>query len=448
MATPSLLDQVAKVMIPQESVLVALSGGADSVALLASLVELGHKCVAFHCNYGLRGEESYRDERHAVEIASNLGVNIEVLHCDVESYRSTHPGMSVEMACREMRYNAFKEALVKYHLDSIAIGHHLEDNIETLMLNLLRGSGVKGLAAMKSRRGNILRPLIGCTKKQILEYLTARKLSFITDSSNLSCDYRRNALRNEIHPLIKRYFPDYESGMIKTLSALGNQRSLLGATINEYKKGIISTTGAIDLTKIIESGPLAKEILFELLNYPDYQGFNTTIIDNILGSYQKSGLFFSGTNSTYLLDRGKLIPVNDKNKTDEEIELFIDEITSLNTTLNEIPELACKLITREEFKPIRDTKVAYFDYDALKKCKKIILRHPRVGDRLQPWGMRGSKLLSDIFTDLHYSILARQASWIMEADGNILWLIGIRASRHFAVTPETVSILQLTVNDQ
>lgn len=439
MASPSLLDQVAKVMYPQESVLVALSGGADSVALLASLVELGHRCVAFHCNFGLRGEESLRDEKHAVEIASALGADIEVLHCDVEGYRTSHPGTSVEMACREMRYHAFEEALKRFGLDSIAVGHHLEDNIETLMLNLLRGSGVKGLAAMKSRRGNIIRPLLGCTKEQIIDYLIARQLTFVTDSSNLSCDYRRNALRNEILPLIKKYFPDYESGMIKTLSALDSQRSLLDTTISSYRQRFVTRDGTINLTDILESCLPGKEVLFEILNYPDYQGFNSFIVENIIASAQKSGLYFSGNDCTYLLDYGKLIPIREPGRDEDEIELTPGELLSGN------PFVTGKIIPRDEFSPTRNPRVAYFDYDALSQCKSIIIRHPRVGDRMKPWGMKGSKLLSDIFTDLHYTIPARRDARVLEADGIVLWLIGLRASRHFPITPDTKQILQLSV---
>ena len=442
MNTSRLLVEVAKVMNTQESVLVALSGGADSVALLAALVELGHRCVAFHCNYGLRGEESNRDERHAIETASRLGVPIEVIHCEVATYRLAHPGTSVEMACREMRYKAFDKAMAKHKLDSIAVGHHLEDNIETLMLNMLRGSGIKGLAAMKPRRGNIVRPLLNCTKEEILSYLSARGLSYVTDSSNLSCDYRRNALRNEILPLIKKYFPDCDGGFIKTLTALDSQRTLLDATINGYTNEFVSTDGIINLKGVIDSNHPVKEVLFEILNYPDYKGFNTTIIDNIIDSSHKSGLLFSGNNSTYLLDHGLLIPTQQDSDATDVSKLALSEILTENSFFSG------ELISRDEFRPTRDNKIAYFDYDALSKCKDLVVRNPRNGDRIQPWGMKGSKLLSDIFTDLHYSIPARRKALVLEADGKVLWLIGIRASRHFAVTPETTSILRLTVNDQ
>ena len=426
MSTRFLLDQVAKVMHTGESVLVALSGGADSVALLAALVELGYRCVAFHCNYGLRGDESKRDERHAVDVASQLCVPIEVINCNVSDYRKKHPGISVEMACREMRYTAFNEALKRHQLDSIAVGHHLEDNIETLMLNLLRGSGIKGLAAMKPRREKIVRPLINCTKEQILEYLASREINYITDSSNLSCDYRRNALRNEILPLIKKYFPECDSGFVKTLSALDSQRTLLDATIADARKKYINAQGIISLQSILEDSSSSRELLFEILNYPDYQGFNPTVIENILSSHDKSGLVFSGNDTKYILDHGKLIPYE-------------------NTEDIPAPQLNVEIITPAEFRPTRDPNVAYFDCDRLRGCKQIILRHPEIGDRLQPWGMKGSRLLSDIFSDLHYSIPERQRAWILEADGMILWLIGIRASRHFPVTSETKSILRLSL---
>lgn len=142
-----LITEVAATVKPGESFLVTLSGGADSVALLASLRQLGHHCHAVHCNYHLRGEESNRDEAHARFIAAMLGVDIEVIQCDVDHYRRNHRGESVEMACRAMRYEVFEKLRSEFSLDSIAIGHHLEDNIETLLINMLRGSGIKGSPA-------------------------------------------------------------------------------------------------------------------------------------------------------------------------------------------------------------------------------------------------------------------------------------------------------------
>lgn len=433
-----LLRQASAVMRQGESVLVALSGGADSVALLAALCRLGLRCVAFHCNYGLRGDESDRDEQHARNIATELRVPIEVLHCDVATYRTQHPGTSIEMACREIRYKAFDEALHRHALDVIAVGHHLEDNIETMLLNLLRGSGIKGLAAMRPRRGNIARPLLACSKADILDFLHSEGLDYVTDSSNLSTDYRRNALRNDIIPLIRKYFPDCFAGMSHTLHALDSQRDFLTLTTEQLLEKYCYR-GVIDLRRLSAEHPLPAQALFEILNHPEYRGFNESTVSNMIAAADKSGLKFTGDQCGYLLDHGFLVPQQDSVDTTEQVySINISNLDSLP------PFLHADIITRDQFQPRRDNTVVYFDLDALAGCDKIILRHPHVGDRLQPWSMKGSRLLSDIFTDLHMPHAARKTTWVLEADGKILWVAGIRASRHCPVTSTTRYILRLS----
>lgn len=437
-----ILKTVAGVARPGESFLVALSGGADSVALLASLTELGHRCEAIHCNYHLRGQESNRDEQHARSVAASLGVNIHVIDCDVDAYRKEHPDTSIEMACRDLRYNAFNEYLATLDLDSIALGHHLEDNIETMLLNMLRGSGIKGLAAMRARRDKNVRPLLQCTKDDILQYLSQRGLSYVTDSSNLSNDYRRNALRNDIIPRILHYFPAGIQGMSNTLIALSSQRELLEDYngLNEFCYG--NNIDGIDLKRLVEKEPHPTEALFELLNEPNYRGYNLTIVKDIVKNYKSSGLIFCGNDGTsYRLDHGMLnliLPDGEGLEAlDKETAVDLDDMSNISHIIES------DVITPGDFNPQRDNTTAYFDLDRLREYKEIKLRYPRIGDRLKPWGMKGSRLLSDIFTDLHYTHIQRLNVPVLEADGEILWVVGVRASRIATVTPTTRRILCL-----
>ncbi|MDE7385562.1 MAG: tRNA lysidine(34) synthetase TilS [Muribaculaceae bacterium] len=437
----TLLEHVAAAVKPGESFLVTLSGGADSVALLAALVALGHECHAVHCNYHLRGDESDRDERHARGIAERLGVPIDVIDCDVAAYRSTHPGESVEMACRALRYDVFERLRVRYSLDSIAVGHHIEDNIETMLLNLLRGSGIKGLAAMRLRRGRYVRPLLRCTKSMILDYLAAASLGYVTDSSNLANDYRRNALRNDIIPAIERYFPDALSGMTCTLDALAAQRDFISESVSMFTAGYVDREGVIDLHRLVGEVRHPRAVLFELLNAPDYRGFNADIVEKILSRPDASGLrFVSGHGYAYLLDHGRLVPDND---------VLIDEDWEQEVNISDLqswaPHIEAVLISRADFKPKRDNTTAYFDADLLAGVSHLILRHPRTGDRIKPYGMKGSRLLSDIFNDMHATHRERREAMVLEADGVILWLVGVRASRVATVTAATTRILRLKV---
>lgn len=436
----TLQQHAASVVRPGESFLVALSGGADSVALASVLTELGHPCRAVHCNYHLRGDESDRDERHARFIAECLSIPIDVIQCDVERYRGNTPGRSVEMACRELRYEAFERLRREHGLDSIAVGHHLEDNIETMMLNLLRGAGVKGLAAMRPRRGVYVRPLLGCTKALILEYLKSKSLGYVTDSSNLSNDYRRNALRNDILPAIARYFPDATAGMTRTLEALASQRSILSGYIGTLREKYVAPDGTIDLALLTSRENEAGAILFELLNTPDFNGYNSDVVADIMTRANRSGLTFCGTGGTgYRLDHGKLVPLA--------LTAYDDTETVVDPDSPEpIPGMTATVISPGEFKPRRDPSTAYFDLDKLRSYRRLVVRRPRPGDRMQPWGMNGSRLLSDIFTDLHATRRERMATPVLDGDGTVLWLAGIRASRHAAVDKSTQRILQLKYN--
>lgn len=412
--------------------LVALSGGADSVALLAAMTEAGVECHAIHCNYHLRGAESDRDEAHSRSTAGRLGADITVIQCDVDAYRRRHPGLSVEMACREMRYDAFREAARRLGIDAVAVGHHVEDDNETLILNLLRGSGLKGLKGMELRRGNILRPLLGVTRADILAYLQARGLDYVVDSSNLSCDYRRNAVRNAILPLVREHFPQADKGLAATRSSLAAQMRLLDDFLTAKSAEYVDCGGAIAVGRIVEREAHPAELLFELLNRPDYRGYTVDTVDNIVASADKSGLEFHGTDgSSYRLEYGVLRPI----VTTSAAERRVDDLSAAFRT---------EIITRDDFRPGRDPDVAYFDADALAAAGPFTLRHPRRGDRLAPFGMKGTRLLSDIFTDLHTPHAARRAAVVVaDSAGRIIWLPGIRASRHHPVAPSTLRILKV-----
>ena len=190
---------------PQGRVVVAVSGGADSVALLSVLLELGYDCLAAHCNFGLRGAESVRDMRHVESLADRLGVDLCVRDFDVAARRAD-TGESVEMACRELRYEWFYELVDRERAQAIAVGHHAEDQLETLFLNLLRGTGITGLRGMRPRNGHVVRPMLECTRAEIEDYLHTRGLDWVTDSTNASDDFTRNRLRNRLLPLVDELF--------------------------------------------------------------------------------------------------------------------------------------------------------------------------------------------------------------------------------------------------
>lgn len=215
-------------------IIVALSGGADSVTLLKSLTSVrGLQIFAAHCNFHLRGEESMRDQYFVERLCSDLAVRLLVQDFDVSEYQRLHPSASLEMACRELRYDWFRQLLSEYSYDRIATGHNADDNIETLFLNLLRGSGTTGLRGMITDTGSIFRPLLTVHRNEIEDYLKVKKLTFITDSSNLTSDFRRNFLRNDIIPQLRQRWPGLNKALDRSLKLLKAENDVIEKAVTD-----------------------------------------------------------------------------------------------------------------------------------------------------------------------------------------------------------------------
>ncbi len=213
-------------------VLAAVSGGPDSVALLSALRSVsGIDLMAAHCNFHLRGEESRRDELEVEKLCVRLGVDLIKTDFNVAEYMKLHKGTSIEMACRELRYRWFSTLLEKFGFQRVATGHNSDDNAETLFLNLLRGSGTTGLRGMAPDNGTVIRPLLEVSRKEILEYLENIGLGYVTDSSNLSSDYRRNFLRNEIFPALRTRWAGADTAISRTLHNIREENKVVEATV-------------------------------------------------------------------------------------------------------------------------------------------------------------------------------------------------------------------------
>lgn len=222
-------------------IIVALSGGADSVALVAALSSIAEfsrqqsiTIVAAHCNFHLRGEESMRDQHFVESLCTQLHVPLEIKDFDVYGYKASHPGTSLEMACRDLRYDWFKSLMTEHEADRVATGHNADDNIETLFLNLLRGSGTSGLKGMIEDTGTILRPLLSIHRCQIIEYLESRNLSYITDSSNLTSDFRRNFLRNDVLPLLRQRWPGLDKSLDRSIRLIKSENDIIEKTVMDH----------------------------------------------------------------------------------------------------------------------------------------------------------------------------------------------------------------------
>lgn len=409
-------------------VLVALSGGADSVALLRALLMAGVDCRAAHCNFHLRGEESLRDEQFVRDLCQRLNVPLTVKDFDVAAWQLQHGG-SVEMACRELRYTWFEQERQCQNCEFIAVAHHADDQVETFFLNLLRGTGLRGLTGMERISGHIWRPLLGITRDDILNYLKEIGQDYVTDSTNAQNDYRRNRLRNIVLPIIKQQFPKGCERILDTMGNLTDDYALLMTLIKEA----IPEERHINIDSLLNQ-TYAPTLLYHRIRH---LGFNREQCGQAIEAARQgnSGRQFPANGFLLVVNRQSLDiePMSES----QEIEIPLDLNNSITSPINlDISHGSTP------FSPLMcDGKhIVAFNLQLI-DCQRVVLRHWRRGDRLKPYGMNGSKLLSDLFNDLKLDHADRQAAWLLEADGDILWVLGHRASALYPVKKESQDYL-------
>lgn len=399
-------------------VLVGLSGGADSVALLSVLVELGYEVIAVHCNFHLRGEESDRDMAHALSVAGELGAECLVEHFDISAWRGKHGG-SVEMACRQTRYDAFRRIMEERSAQAVAVAHHSEDNLETVLHNLMRGTGIAGLTGMDPRRDDIVRPLLFATRAMIEHYLEEKSLGYMDDSSNIGNDYARNRIRNIVVPAMVQAFPNAINGVLSTAGMLRETEAFYRRAVETGMKPYLTDDG-IDLRSLAEdsSGSL---LLFEYLRP---RGVSRSMADDMLASGACSGRKFESSGNVWINDHGFLRQQNAPGTVPVAFPFIIEQIAP------------------GELVPVRDNSVAYLD--AAAESAGLAWRYWQEGDRIAPYGMKGTKKVSDLFRDARIPVDRKQTiPMLTDADGNILFIPGVRASRLYPVTPATVRVLRV-----
>ncbi len=414
-------------------VLVTLSGGADSVALLRVLLELGYDCRAAHCNFHLRGEESNRDEKFVTELCQRLNVSLVVRHFDVPAYISAH-GVSMEMACRELRYDWFEELRQAHGCSCIAVAHHNDDNIETFFLNALRGTGIAGLSGMKPRNGSVVRPLLCVSRAEILDWLGVIGQDYVTDSTNLENDAKRNRLRNIVLPALYKEFDGAKEALLTTIENMRQCNELYHESIGVMRNIVGDRDGdsiVIDL-EILNSFNNREMLLFEILkplcfNYDQCVDMLTSAV----GRHFFSSSYKASINRMTI----DVLPLQHR---DEKVYV----INLDNDAVNEPVALEIKRIENKLFSPamVDGKRSVAFNNDIM-QCSEVLLRHWRDGDRFKPFGMHGSKLVSDLFTDLKLSEKEKNETWLLEADGEIVWVLGYRSSQSFKVPSDSTHYL-------
>lgn len=415
------------------AVIVALSGGADSVALLAALIQLGYQCTAAHCNFHLRGDESDRDQAAAEAAAKRLGCPCRVEHFNV-AQRCQATGESVEMACRSLRYQWFEQLSAEYNA-AVAVAHHRQDRVETLLLNLIRGTGIAGLVSMPYSRDFIIRPLLDCSRSQIEDFCSQQQLEWVVDSSNNSTIYQRNKLRLNILPQLEGDFPGATEAIARSITYLSEDAAFFARSV-ERRMELYSSPQGINL-KQLAADPDAKLLLFTILQP---EGFSRSQIDDIFTAATAfGGKFISRSGITRFVDHGWLRQPLSAVDTTQEFPLH-----RLESTQTPLQMQVTRHLPEEFVRPGRDASILLVDGESADRCRWL-WRHPRIGDRIQPFGMNGSRLLSDIFAQAKYSAAQKRSAWVLTADDTIVWLPGLRTSAAMPVTAQSRYFYQLKI---
>lgn len=378
--------------------LCGLSGGADSVALVLVLKALGYRVVALHCNFQLRGAESERDEQFVREFCSAQNIELHTTRFDTLKEAKEH-GESIEMAARRLRYDWFESSLSNVNGEAhICVAHHADDNVETMLLNLIRGAGLHGLTGMDfcNDRG-VIRPLLGMTRAEIEEYLAAMGQHYIIDSTNTDTHYRRNKIRHELLPLLRTINPSIDRTLTETMTHL---REAENALINcDNTRNVYHQT----------------QTLLQL-------GFSPTQIEQMRNA--ENGTYTTAGTMMLTKHRG---------------ELLWDTIP---TAVAPTPVEARRL-PREAVDDLRNPHVAIIDVRSVQGS--LYIRSIREGDRFQPYGMKGTKLVSDYLTDRHRSRLEKLSALVLCDDAGILWLVGERIAARAAVTSTTTEVFVVSL---
>lgn len=420
-----------KLLQKGDRVVVALSGGADSVALLLLLKKLGYLCYAMHCNFHLRGEESMRDEQFVRNLCQQEQISLKVIDFDTAGY-AKQQGISIEMAARELRYKAFEEYRIECSADAIAVAHHRDDSAETMLLNLIRGTGIRGLHGIRPRNEHIVRPLLCVGRADIAMFLQKENVAYVTDSTNLLTDYTRNKVRLELIPMMQQINPSILQTLADSAERIASAEEIYLKAINKAIERV-KEGNRINIQSLQEEcAPTA--ILHEILSPLGFNAAQISSIYNSIGSV--GGKQFTANEWKVIKDREYLIIEKEKEENFERSPLPIEgEIKT--------PYGILQVTNKEHTGTIEKSRqCASLDAESLQS--PLYVRKVKAGDRFFPFGMRGSKLVSDYLTDRKMNILQKERQLVVtDCNDNIVWLVGERPAAPYCIGEKTKKLLCL-----
>lgn len=444
--------------------LLAVSGGADSVALCELCFQASFHFEIAHCNFQLRGEESERDEKFVLHLGEKYKTKVYLKKFDTTKYAEENK-TSIQVAARELRYAWFDELLnevsvisdkisdnsneqlsdiihshsllITHHFQYLLTAHHANDNIETLLMNFFKGTGIKGLQGILAKQKKIIRPLLFAKREEINSFITENNLEFVEDSSNNSDKYTRNYFRHQLIPSIQKVFPKAEENLVNNIERFKEIQVLYQQSIALHKKKLLEQKGNeihIPVLKLLKTRPL-KTVTYEIIKDYGFTPHQTEEVLNLL--HAESGKFISSATHKIFRNRKWLIiaPVSSL----EASNILINESDS--EVDFELGKLRTKKLSDWTGKPSDSNEIAMLD---LKNIKfPLLLRKWKKGDYFYPLGMPGKKKLSKFFIDQKMSLTEKEKIWVIESDKRILWIIGKRIDDRFKITQNTKDALTI-----
>ena len=421
-------------------ILCAVSGGIDSVVMLYILKELDFDCIVAHCNFKLREEESDRDENFVRQLAQELNIKFLFQTFDTANY-AKETGISIQMAARDLRYEWFHEMANLYNCNFIALAHNSDDQAETIITNLIRGTGIRGLTGMSFLKDKLLRPLLNISRKQIEDFATKNNIHYCNDSTNNTTKYSRNKIRHSIFPLMKEINSSYKKNILKSINYLKDAENIMNDYVKNIKEKCVYYNDNKTFINIKKLKTFVSEntIFYELLLL---EGVPKTLASEavyLLNS--QSGKKVSFMNIDILRDRHNIII---KNKTANDFitteikENFLVDLKKFGITAQIVDNT-------ENITISRDKNFAYINFDKL--IFPIQIRKWRDGDKFKPFGMNKTKKLSDFLTDQKLSIFEKDETAVLISNENIFWIVGQRIDNRYRITNNCKKIMILKFNE-